>query len=437
MVLQKRFLYTLTLLLVSCATTALSERYFERREGNPNLIVFVHGIVGSADGTWHNSKTGKNWPSIVSEDPLFSGTDILVYNYPSSLVEQKFSMEGLTQRMGIEFRSNEISISDYEKITFIAHSMGGIIVRNYILENPEIVPKIDALYLFSTPMNGSSLANILSLARRTPLVKNLSIPKDGEGFLSDLRRSWREKRLSKEFDTFCAFESAPVLRTVRVVAELSAELLCDSGFVEIPEDHFSMVKPVSKQSYSHFVLSDWYSKSFPSAREALKQAESEREILIARCKADRLGPIVNQTIEEELQVLGFNYSWTRTLPEDWKDTYKRLLWSDTEPKVLLIHLSCFQEGPNSIPSYVERTQDFRLFLSSLADTKATVIVYSRAFAARNDPKFFEHHLPQSLRDRYSENGRLIAFPIESVSRFSENKNSRMALRQLIQSAMNE
>lgn len=433
---MKSLAYTLIVSFLVCIPfTANADRYFERKDGNPNLIVFVHGIVGSAQGTWKNKDSGQNWPSLVAEDPLFSGTDILVYNYPSSLVERKFSMAGLTQRMAIEFRSNDIAIGEYEKITFVAHSMGGIIVRNYILENPEIVPKINALYLFSTPMNGSALANILSVARKSPLVKNLAIPNDGEGFLSDLRREWREKRMSKKFDTFCAFESAPVLRTVTVVAELSAELLCDSGFVEIPEDHFSMVKPASRNAYSHFVLSDWYAKSFPSARAALRRAETDREIIIARCKADRLGPIVNQTIEEELQFLGYEYSWTRTLPEDWKDTYRDLLWSENEPKVILIHLSCFQEGPNSIPSYVERTKDFRSFLSSLQDANAKIIVYSRVFAERNDPKFFEHHVPKNLLESFAKEGRLISFAIESVSKFSENKKSRTELRQVIEAAM--
>ncbi|MEC8483507.1 MAG: alpha/beta fold hydrolase, partial [Pseudomonadota bacterium] len=143
------------LIFLAVASPALADYRFERKEGAPTLLVFVHGFVGNGTDTWTNEETTAYWPAIVSKDPLFDRADILVYDYPSSFISQNITINELAKRMEIELRSSGVNIQAYEEVLFVAHSMGGLVVRQYLLANPDIANHVKGLFLFATPMKGS------------------------------------------------------------------------------------------------------------------------------------------------------------------------------------------------------------------------------------------------------------------------------------------
>src|ERR1039457_6983018 len=46
---------------------------------------------------------------------------------------------------------------DHQKTIFLAHSMGGIIVRQFLLSNRDRLPKVPMLFFAPTPNKGSEL----------------------------------------------------------------------------------------------------------------------------------------------------------------------------------------------------------------------------------------------------------------------------------------
>jgi hypothetical protein len=50
--------------------------HYERNEGKERVIVFVHGVYGSAAGTWTCAATGVTWPRLLLSDRSFANADI-------------------------------------------------------------------------------------------------------------------------------------------------------------------------------------------------------------------------------------------------------------------------------------------------------------------------------------------------------------------------
>src|SRR6266404_6996229 len=57
--------------------------HYQRNENKERVIVFVHGIYGSAMTTWNCSQGKGNWPELMSADDTFKHSDIYVVDYPS------------------------------------------------------------------------------------------------------------------------------------------------------------------------------------------------------------------------------------------------------------------------------------------------------------------------------------------------------------------
>ena len=126
----------------------------------------------------------------------------------------------------------------------------------------------------------------------------------------------------------------------------------------------------------------WNAEVFPR-----DEAEGESPVMRAKCAVDRYGQDFGAVIFNEVLKLGYEVRLTRRLPENWQTSYdERLLWQKEEPKLLIIHLSCFQQGPetNDPGPNIERTEDFGRLLQTLRYKKVKVLVYSRAFPGGTD-----------------------------------------------------
>jgi pimeloyl-ACP methyl ester carboxylesterase len=94
-------------------------------------IIFVHGITGDRS-TWLNGTTNSYWPLMLSRDnDLKSSADIYRIDYEGGMfdgpavVPISNSVDGLLDSL--------ILLKQYSKIIFIAHSLGGNIVRSYLV----------------------------------------------------------------------------------------------------------------------------------------------------------------------------------------------------------------------------------------------------------------------------------------------------------------
>lgn len=155
-----RFTLLLTLLTVFCANAHSKE-----------CVVLLHGYL-------RNAKCMKPIESYL----LKAGYDIQNISYPST--------DHSISKISSEYIAPQIDNSNCEKIHFIGHSMGGIIVRYYLSSNKPA--NLGKVVLITTPNSGSELVEsiynhpsvkwiligpaVRELMPGSPLLKTLPMP---------------------------------------------------------------------------------------------------------------------------------------------------------------------------------------------------------------------------------------------------------------------
>ena len=252
---------------------------YVHKSDNPatTVIVFIHGLGGNARQTWTNP-SGAFWPDLVYGDPTFAQSDVLVVDYETTIRGEQttaavaLSVDGFLRRQ---------SVWTYQNIVLVAHSLGGIIARQIIVNNPAHAGKVKLMYLLAAPMGGSMLAtyaNNLGLAGA--IVRDLRSIEEGS-FLANLINQWNSSIGHGTIPTYCAVEgrdtsvagttrsvsrapdstasaAAPPARTrsiappARVVDYASSALLCNRKIVSHnAHDHESIAKPSSVEDGVH------------------------------------------------------------------------------------------------------------------------------------------------------------------------------------------
>ncbi|UST93780.1 alpha/beta fold hydrolase [Pseudomonas siliginis] len=121
------------------------------------VIIFVHGLSGSAAGTWGAMlKT-------LSESAELSHIAYDCYAYPTALwrVPLMRKMSGVQEISSGLQSFLEAKYSD-KQIIIVAHSLGGIVARHFILEAVKEgrSHKVLGLLLYASPLSGAGLASI-------------------------------------------------------------------------------------------------------------------------------------------------------------------------------------------------------------------------------------------------------------------------------------
>src|ERR1051325_3926402 len=139
-----------TALLITCTTTPLTTTTQTANATNaipgyvrgssattsPRVIVFVHGIFGRGTDTWTNATTHAYFPALVRDDPSFKDADIWVHEFPSPRFGRSYTIDELADHLGRHLQNDNV-ITNHQEVVFVAHSMGGIIVRDYLLKNTD------------------------------------------------------------------------------------------------------------------------------------------------------------------------------------------------------------------------------------------------------------------------------------------------------------
>lgn len=132
-------------------------------------IVFVHGLGGSSHKTWRYGKTGKQghffWPEELAKDLTDCG--VWSIGYPAGFTGMGKQGMIIEKRAGnfADTLANE-GLGD-RPIVFIAHSMGGLILKHLIVDSQilpgqdrkRIVGWIRGIVFCGTPHRGSAFAD--------------------------------------------------------------------------------------------------------------------------------------------------------------------------------------------------------------------------------------------------------------------------------------
>jgi pimeloyl-ACP methyl ester carboxylesterase len=234
-----------------------NSRYIREVATHDWVIVFVHGISGDAKSSWSNGDV--YWPELLSKDKDFDGASIYVYEYLTAVLGNTFSINEVAENMRLIFNSDHVSA--YSNIVFIAHSMGGIAVRNYLLKYRPVADHVRMIYFFSTPTTGSEIANLVGLIKKNPQTSELKIM-DSVDYLANVQRDW----LAAGFNipSYCAYERRPTYG-VLVVTQASATNLCNKALDPIDADHISIVKPSGPRDIPYLAFKAAYQQVKPRA----------------------------------------------------------------------------------------------------------------------------------------------------------------------------
>lgn len=145
------------------------------RKNKKNLILFIHGLTGSNE-TWINEESNASFSELLLKDEKINNHfDTAYFEYFTSFlnVKQKYgifkSIFSKNKTAPINISIKEISqllntridyeLINYDNIILIAHSMGGLVAKNSILNYVNTNSKLKLFISLAVPHLGSDLAN--------------------------------------------------------------------------------------------------------------------------------------------------------------------------------------------------------------------------------------------------------------------------------------
>jgi pimeloyl-ACP methyl ester carboxylesterase len=165
-----------------------------RERRGKNLVLFVHGLGGESKATW-----GK-FPEFLRQDaPIARKYTIASFSFPTTmflpLARKAPKIQVLASALKTQINHR---FGAYDDITLVCHSLGGVIAREYILEEikDENSLRVSGLVLFAVPNTGATLASVGKFVFITNWkLRQLSKESD---FLDGLNKDWlREKACDK------------------------------------------------------------------------------------------------------------------------------------------------------------------------------------------------------------------------------------------------
>lgn len=264
-----------TLLFVSLGsqnTSAETQSHFVRQSRDAEtLIIFVHGVRGDGQATW--TKGNSYWPSLLTSDRDFDGTDIFVHSYPDSF-SAPLSIDELADNMRITLTA--YSVLKYRHLVFLAHSMGGIVTRSYLLKNRDAASRTLFTYFFATPSSGSEIASVFALFYSNPPIEQLKSMSSMD-YLADQVRQWLAAKFP--FPTYCGYETLKTAGAF-VVEMKSAALLCTKRLDPIVANHVDIVKPTNEKSDSYLAFKAAYLDEQRSIRSFDEEKRIDHQFVI-------------------------------------------------------------------------------------------------------------------------------------------------------------
>lgn len=232
-------------------------------------VVFVHGLGGDRFGTWQDGPGSEGyWLRWLAAD--FPTINVWTAGYDSAVFAGALIGEG----PGIADRSTILLDFLLSKnigtrgVIFITHSLGGLIVKQmlrkcadaYNQDHTRFLNLVRGVVFIATPHQGSSGAAALNFVLRRVLSKNTKELVYGEAALVDLY-AWFRNWVGKSGISVAAYHETLKTDGVMVVDTVTANpgvLGCE--LVAVQADHFSICKPLSRQSQIYISVNSFIQK---------------------------------------------------------------------------------------------------------------------------------------------------------------------------------
>lgn len=242
------------------ACRAPESGYVGREDRNlQSVIVFVHGLGGSATGTWMHSPLllGDDvfWPCLLRQDPEFAESNVYVYQYGSQIAQETATIDMTASNLYRDLKADRVF--EHTHITFVAHSLGGLVVSRMLLqlseqEHPGLA-RVRQVMFYGVPGAGADLAGLAKYLGPSRQVDELA----DQQSLASLARRWKATAWSFSWSCLAEGQDTGPLWPLkfRVVPQQSAWALCggtrSATDVLAGLDHLTIVKPTSTSAAPH------------------------------------------------------------------------------------------------------------------------------------------------------------------------------------------
>ena len=242
-----------------------------RSANQAHAVVFLHGFSGARDNTWDR------FPALLGA--AVSGCDIFTLGYTTTFLPDIVGVWSADPDLPIlaTMLCTQLGLppfSEYASLTLVAHSMGGLIAQQALVDDPAIAHRLQHLILFGTPSAGLRKAHWLAFWKRQ--LNNMA---EGSEFILGLRRDWSAR-----------YRPAPPFQFL-VVAGASDQFVPPSSSLEpfdksirrvVVGDHLSIVKPATADSPSLVLVA----ATLEAGSAPPRSAASELRLAAERADAD-------------------------------------------------------------------------------------------------------------------------------------------------------
>jgi pimeloyl-ACP methyl ester carboxylesterase len=223
------------------------------KKGSDTLVVFVHGFTGEGVGTW-----GK-FQEFLENDTDLAHCRFRFWDYPTELASSNLNPVHLLKKLFWEDDPNIKTVSQglrtmlmieaegFEKIVLFAHSMGGLVVQRFILDEiqsnrPALLDRITEVGFFGTPSGGLEKAEFGKWLKNQ--IADMSV---FSAFLVELRNDWArlidERRFEPGFPLKFRLTLSAGMKDTFVPQSSSLGPFPFDEKEIIPGNHTTMLKP--------------------------------------------------------------------------------------------------------------------------------------------------------------------------------------------------
>ena len=237
-------------------------------------VVFVHGLRGDSRQTWSNETSGGFWPEWLYSD--LEKISVYSLGYPASAFGQPVKKEmDLFERAGnVLEQFASFGIGD-RPIVFVAHSLGGILVKIVLRKSCEsddqewrrVAESTKLVFFLGTPHLGSELANLGKVIPYTS--KLVALLANESGLLEDLNGHYRGLTNNREDLKTVAYYEKHTTRGVVVVPRESADPgVARSIAIAVDKDHINICKPLDSEDTVYMAVKRRIQRLVQSTRES-------------------------------------------------------------------------------------------------------------------------------------------------------------------------
>lgn len=230
------------------SNTDTSHQYFGSPDAD-DLVIFIHGLCGDTKTTWTNATTHFVFPEELARDfakenqPAY----VVAFDYVSRL---QGGPSILSIADHLEFEIGELlKKHPYRRLRIVAHSMGGLVAREYILRRqPRAHPqlRVTNVVLLATPNNGNELSELGRFISESRQIEELRHIDKGNTYLESLNNDWNLEFKGgghpRHVLLYAGYEELPMPVLGQIVKLSSAVAYADKS-MGFQQNHLSIAKP--------------------------------------------------------------------------------------------------------------------------------------------------------------------------------------------------